>query len=212
MVPSYDPILGSAWLERGGVYALANIRGGGEFGPGWHRAALRQNRQRAHDDFIAVAEDLIARGVTSPEHLGVMGHSIGGLLVGAVLTQRPELFNAGVALNPALDLKYGPSSPDELGDPNDPNDWEFMRAFSPYQNLSPEKTYPKFLFVTASTDIRALPGHARKMVARLEEMGHSAFFYEPLEGGHGEGVTLHQRAFRSALIYTYLLHQLKDSG
>jgi prolyl oligopeptidase len=208
MVPDYDPVLGVAWLERGGVYVLANIRGGGEFGPGWHRAAVREHRQRAFEDFIAVAEDLIARGISSPEHLGIMGHSNGGLLVGAVLTQRPELFNAAVVLNPVLDL-YGVSDPDELGDAKDPNDWEFMRQYSPYHNVSTEKTYPMALFVTARTDDRAPPGDARKMTAKMEEKGHSVYFYEAIEGEHGGGVTLHERAFRDALIFTYLLDQLR---
>jgi prolyl oligopeptidase len=207
MAPQYDPILGAAWLERGGVYALANIRGGGEFGPSWHRAAQRENRQRAFDDFIAVAEDLIATGITSPEHLGIRGHSNGGLLVGAVLTQRPELFNAAVALNPVLDLSQA-LDPDELGDAEDPRDWAYMREFSPYHNLSPEETYPKTLFMTATTDDRAPPGDARKMAARMEEMGHLVYFYEAREGTHGGGVTLHQQATREALIFTYLLDQL----
>jgi len=207
-VPYYDPVLGAAWLERGGVYVLANIRGGGEFGPSWHRAALREHRQRAFDDFIAVAEDVIARSISSPKHLGIMGHSNGGLLVGAVLTQRPELFNAAVALNPLLDLSRV-SDRDELGDAKDPNDWEYMRKYSPYHNVSPRKTYPKALFVTARTDDRAPPGDARKMAARMEETGHSVYFYEAKEGGHGGGVTPHQRALRNALIFTYLLDQLR---
>jgi prolyl oligopeptidase len=209
-LPQYDPTLGAQWLERGGVYALANIRGGSELGPSWHRAAQRENRQRAFDDFVAVAEDLIARGISSPQHLGIMGHSNGGLLVGAVLTQRPELFKAVVALNPLLDLSQV-SDRDELGDAEDPRDWEYMKQYSPYHNLSPQITYPEVLFVTSTTDDRAPPGDARKMAARMEDMGHPVSFYEVGEGTHGGGVTLHQQATRDGLIFAYLLDQLRGA-
>jgi prolyl oligopeptidase len=212
VIPDYDPDIGTAWLERGGVYVLANIRGGGEFGPSWHRAALREGRQRAFDDFIAVAENLIARGITSPRHLGIMGHSNGGLLVGAVVTQRPDLFGAVACLNPVLDLSQADQLPDagaEFGNPNDPEDWAYMERLSPYHNVSREESYPEVLFMTSRTDDRVSPGHARKMAAKMEEMGHAVYFYEPEEGGHGGAVSLEQRALRDALIYSYLLAQLR---
>ena len=210
--PYYDPVLGTAWLERGGTYVLAQIRGGGEFGPSWHQAALRENRQRAFDDFIAVAENLIARGITSPEHLGIMGRSNGGLLVGAVLTQRPDLFSAVACLNPILDLSKADEFPDagaEFGDPNNPNDWAYMEKLSPYHNLSREKDYSRILFMTSRTDDRVGPGHARKMAAKMEDMGHTVYFYEFGAGGHLDHGTLEQRAFQNALIYTYLLDRLR---
>ena len=212
VTPSYDPIVGTAWLERGGVYVVAQIRGGGEFGPAWHEAALRENRQRAFDDFIAVAEDLIARHITSPKHLGIMGRSNGGLLVGAVLTQRPDLFGAVARLNPVLDLSKADELPDagaEFGDPRDPDDWTYMERLSPYHNLSREAPYPKVLFITSRTDDRVGPGHARRMAAKMEALGHAVYFFEPEEGGHLGIGTLEQRAFREALIYTYLLDQLR---
>jgi prolyl oligopeptidase len=194
-------------LERGGVYVLANIRGGGEFGPRWLQAALRENRQRAFDDFIAVAEDLIARDITSPKHLGIMGHSNGGLLVGAVFTQRPDLFNAVACLNPVLDLQD--VRDDELGDADNPDDWAYMKKYSPYHNVSRDKAYPRVLFITGRTDDRVPPGDARKMAAKMEGMGYDVYFYESEEGGHGGAVSVEQRAFRNALIYSYLLNQLR---
>jgi prolyl oligopeptidase len=212
MLPGYDPILGTAWLERGGVYVLAQIRGGGEFGPAWHEAALRENRQRAFDDFIAVAEDLIARRITSPEHLGIMGRSNGGLLVGAVLTQRPDLFGAVACLNPVLDLSKAHELPDagaEFGDPRDPRDWAYLERLSPYHNLSRHAPYPKVLFMTSRTDDRVGPGHARRMAARMEDLGHAVYFYESETGGHLGIGSLEQQAFRDALVYTYLLSQLR---
>jgi len=209
LTPGYDPVVGSAWLERGGVYVVATIRGGGEFGPNWHRAAQGKNRQRSFDDFIAVAEDLIARGITSPGHLGIKGASHGGLLVGAVFTQRPTLFNAVACLNPVLDMKRTGIRKDEYGDPNNPDDWAYIRKYSPYHNVSRDSTYPKVLFVTSRTDRLVDPWQARKMAARMEEMGHDVYFFETSEGGHGSAVTPHQSAFRDALIYTYLLEQLK---
>lgn len=212
MTPSYDPILGTAWLERGGVYVLAQIRGGGEYGPSWHQAALREGRQRSFDDFIAVAEDLIARGITSPEHLGIMGASNGGLLVAAVLTQRPDLFGAVVCLNPILDLSKADEFPDggaEFGDPNNPYDWAYMEKLSPYHNLSREEHYPKVLFMTSRTDDRVGPGHARRMAAKMEDMGHPVFFYEFGAGGHLGRGDVELGAFREALIYTYLLDRLR---
>jgi prolyl oligopeptidase len=212
--PGYSPAMGAAWLERGGVYVLANIRGGGEFGPEWHRAALLENRQRAFDDFIAVGEDLIARRVTTPRHLGIMGGSNGGLLVGAVLTQRPELFNAVVIQVPLLDMRRyhtllaGASWMAEYGDPDDPEQWEFIGRYSPYQNVRPDVRYPAVLFTTTTRDDRVHPGHARKMAALLESYGNRVYYFENTEGGHGAGVTSEQRARTQAVTWAYLWRQL----
>jgi prolyl oligopeptidase len=214
MTPSYSPATGAAWIERGGVYVLANIRGGGEFGPQWHRSALLENRQRAYEDFLAVAEDLIARRITSPQHLGIMGGSNGGLLVGAALTQRPDLFNAVVVQVPLLDMRRyhtllaGASWMAEYGDPDDPEQWEFIGRYSPYQNLREGMSYPRVLFTTTTRDDRVHPGHARKMAARMEEMGYPVLYFENTEGGHGSGVTSEQRARMQAVTFAYLWEQL----
>ena len=214
-LPYYSSILGKVWLERGGVYALANIRGGGEFGPKWHRSALKENRQRCFDDFIAVAEDLIKHKITSPRHLGIMGGSNGGLLVGAVFTQRPELFNAVVCQVPLLDMKRynkllaGAAWMAEYGNPDIPEEWAYIQKYSPYHNVSPDKKYPQVFFYTSTKDDRVHPGHARKMVAKMEDMGHKVYYYENMEGGHAGAVTNRQRALREALNYTYLWMQLK---
>jgi prolyl oligopeptidase len=214
MQASYSGISGTSWLERGGVWVLANIRGGGEFGPAWHQAALKGNRQRAYDDFIAVAEDLIARKITSPEHLGIMGGSNGGLLVGAVFTQRPELFEAVVCQVPLLDMKRyhtllaGASWMSEYGDP-DTDDWQYMQAWSPYQNVRKDIDYPEVFFYTSTRDDRVHPGHARKMVAKMEGMGHDVLYFEHIEGGHGAGSTNAQRAKMWALTYAYLWDMLR---
>ncbi|MBI2920550.1 MAG: S9 family peptidase [Planctomycetes bacterium] len=215
LLPSYRAALGAAWLERGGVYALANIRGGGEFGPAWHNAARKENRQRAYDDFAAVAEDLAARRVTSPEHLGIEGRSNGGLLVGVMLTQRPDLFGAVVCGSPLLDMRAytrlpaGASWIDEYGDPDLPGDWEFIRRFSPYHNLSTDQHYPRVLFTTSTRDDRVHPAHARKMFARMKEQGHDALYYENIEGGHGAAANNRQSAFMEALTYAFLWNELK---
>jgi prolyl oligopeptidase len=214
MMPSYSATVGTAWLERGGVYVVANIRGGGEFGPAWHQAALREHRQRAYDDFIAVAEDLIARGITSPEHLGISGGSNGGLLVAAVVVQRPDLFNAVVCQVPLLDMRRyhlllaGASWMAEFGDPDDPDDWAFISRYSPYQNVSADVEYPEIYFFTSTRDDRVHPGHARKMVARMEAQGHAVLYYENIEGGHGGAANLNQSALNQALAYTYLRSRL----
>jgi prolyl oligopeptidase len=214
--PAYSATIGSAWLERGGVYVLANIRGGGEFGPAWHRAGLKENRQRVFDDFIAVAEDLIARRITSPRRLGIMGGSNGGLLVGVALTQRPELFNAVVVQVPLLDMKRyshllaGASWMAEYGNPDVPAEWAYISRYSPYQNVRPGQRYPRVLFYTTTRDDRVHPGHARKMAARMEAMGYPIYYFENTEGGHGSGVTSEQRARMYALTYTYLLKRLAD--
>jgi len=214
MLPSYNAGVGSAWLERGGVYVLANIRGGGEFGPTWHEAARKQNRQRAYDDFIAVAEDLLARKVTSPQHLGIEGGSNGGLLMGVMLTERPDLFKAVVCQVPLLDMRRfnhllaGASWMDEYGNPDKPEDWAYISKYSPYQNVRAGTKYPRVLFTTSTRDDRVHPGHARKMVARMKEQGHDVLYYENIEGGHGGAANNKQAAFMSALAYTFLLHEL----
>jgi prolyl oligopeptidase len=214
MRPGYSGTTGDAWVGRGGVYVLANIRGGGEFGPRWHQAAVQENHQNSFDDFIAVAEDLIARKVTSPAHLGIMGGSNGGLLVGATFTQRPELFNAVVCQVPLLDMKRynkllaGASWMAEYGNP-DTADWDFMQKWSPYQNLDKSKTYPKVFFNTSTRDDRVHPGHARKMVKRMTDMGKPVYYYENTEGGHGAAANLNQRAYMWALTYSYLWKMLK---
>lgn len=214
LTPGYSATLGASWLERGGVYVAANIRGGGEFGPAWHRAAQKEHKQRSYDDFIAVAEDLIARGITSPRHLGIMGGSNGGLLVGAAFTQRPELFGAVVCQVPLLDMQRyhrllaGASWMAEYGDPDEPDEWEYISRYSPYQNLRPGQRYPRVLFTTTTRDDRVHPGHARKMVAKMESMGYPVYYFENTEGGHGSGTTPEQRATMSAVTYAYLWHQL----
>ncbi|MBN2163782.1 MAG: S9 family peptidase [Pontiellaceae bacterium] len=212
--PYYSASVGSAWLERGGVYVLANIRGGGEFGPDWHNAARKENRQRAYDDFIAIAEDLIARKVTSPAHLGIRGGSNGGLLMGVMLTQRPDLFGAISCHVPLLDmLRYnkllaGASWMDEYGDPDKPEEWAYIRNYSPYHHVFADRDYPRTLFMTSTRDDRVHPGHARKMVARMEEQGHDVLYYENIEGGHGGAANNEQSARMEALAYTFLWKQL----
>ncbi len=214
--PFYSGIMGSSWLARGGVYVLANIRGGGEFGPKWHQAALQDNRQRAFDDLIAVSEDLIERGITQADKLGIQGGSNGGLLVGAVMVQRPDLFNAVVCQVPLLDMKRfhkllaGASWMAEYGNPDDPEDWAYLSAYSPYQNVSAEADYPKAFFTTSTRDDRVHPAHARKMVARMREQGHDVLYYENIEGGHGGAANLKQSAYLNALIYAYLHDRLAD--
>ena len=216
--PGYNATTGSGWLEKGGVYAVANIRGGGEFGPDWHQAALKENRQRAYDDFIAVAEDLIERKVTSPDHLGIRGGSNGGLLMGVMLTQRPDLFDAIVVQVPLLDMKRynkllaGASWMGEYGDP-DTDDWAFIKQYSPYQNLDADTDYPKAFFTTSTRDDRVHPGHARKMVARMRAQDHDLLYYENTEGGHAGASDNEQQAKVQALVYSYLWDQLgEDAG
>ena len=214
MTPSYSPGAGAAWLEQGGAWALANLRGGGEFGPKWHETALREGRQKTHDDFAAVAEDLIARKVTSPRHLGILGGSQGGLLVGATFTQRPELFRAVVSQVPLLDMKRyhkllaGASWMAEYGDPDNAADWAFISKYSPYQNVSQDRKYPKVLFTTSTRDDRVHPGHARKMYAKMKAQGHDVRYFEYTEGGHGAGALPEQQAYTWALTYTFLRNEL----
>lgn len=215
MVPGYQPGTGAAWLERGGVYVVANIRGGGEFGPQWHQAALKEHRHKAYEDFIAVAEDLIRRNVTSPKHLGIMGGSNGGLLMGNMLTLRPDLFGAIVCQVPLLDMQRyhkllaGASWMGEFGNPDVAEEWKFIRTFSPYHNVVSQVTYPRTLFTTSTRDDRVHPGHARKMVARMKDQGHDVLYYENIEGGHGGAADNKQAAYMSALAFTFLWQQLE---
>jgi len=212
--PWYSGAYGQAWFERGGALAVANIRGGGEYGPDWHQAALVEHRQRSYDDFIAVAEDLVARRITSPRHLGIEGGSNGGLLVGAVAMQRPELFNAVLCQVPLLDMRRyhrllaGASWMAEYGDPDDPQDWAAISRYSPYQNVKAGLRYPRIFFTTSTRDDRVHPGHARKMVARMESLGHEVLYYENIEGGHGGAADNAQRAHLQALEFSYLWRQL----
>ena len=214
LVPRYSTMAGKLWLERGGIYAIANIRGGGEFGPRWHKAALKEKRQRAYDDFAAVAEDLATRKLTSPEHLGIMGGSNGGLLMGVAFTQRPDLYKAVVCQVPLLDMfRYtkllaGASWAGEYGDPEDPVMRAAIAKYSPYQNVVADKAYPEVFFVTSTKDDRVHPGHARKMVAKMKAQGHKVFYYENTEGGHAAGANLKQHAKRYALEFTYFSQQL----
>ena len=215
LVPGYSGGVGSAWLEKGGVYVVANIRGGGEFGPRWHQAALQANRHKAYEDFIAVAEDLVRRKVTSTPHLGIQGASNGGLLMGNMLTMRPDLWGAVVCQVPLLDMRRyhhllaGASWMEEYGNPDDPKEWEFIRTFSPYQNFKAGAKYPPTLFMTSTRDDRVHPGHARKMAAQMIEDGQPVLYYENIEGGHGGAANNKQTAFMNALAYTFLWSKLK---
>ena len=215
MKPWYSRVFGSEWYGRGGVMVVANIRGGGEYGPAWHQAAVKANKQKSYDDFIAIAEDLIARKITSPKHLGIEGGSNGGLLVGATFTQRPELFNAVVCQVPLLDMKRyhkllaGASWMAEYGDPDKPDEWDVIARYSPYQNLHKDTVYPRVLFVTSTRDDRVHPGHARKMAARMIEQGHDLLYWENIEGGHGGAADNRQRAQMLALEFDYLWMQLR---
>jgi len=214
LVPQYQATTGAAWLEQGGVYVVANIRGGGEFGPRWHQAALKEKRHKAYEDFIAVGEDLVKRKVTSPKHLAVMGGSNGGLLVGNMLVLRPDLFGAIVCQVPLLDMQRfhmllaGASWVGEYGNPADPEQWEFIKTFSPYHLVKEDVEYPRTLFTTSTRDDRVHPGHARKMVARMKEMGHDVLYYENIEGGHSGAADNKQRAFMTALTYAFLWNEL----
>ena len=215
MTPSYSGGLGASWLERGGVYVLANIRGGGEFGPAWHQAAVKENRQRAYDDFIAIAEDLIKRQVTSPKHLGIMGASNGGLLMGVMLTERPDLFGAVDCGAPLLDMRRynhmlaGASWMGEFGNPDVPAEWAYLSRYSPYQNARDDAKYPRVLITTSTADDRVHPGHARKFAAKLEAQHHDVLFYENIEGGHSAGANIKEQAYLYALSYTFMLKQLR---
>ena len=212
--PSYSAVTGKLWLEEGGAYVLANIRGGGEFGPAWHQAGLKGNRQRIYDDFIAVGEDLVEKKITSPERLGIMGGSNGGLLMGVMLTQRPDLWNAVVVQVPLLDmLRYhlllaGASWVDEYGNPDNPEERPFLEQISPYNNFDADAAYPTPFFVTSTKDDRVHPGHARKMAKLFEDAGKPFYYYENIDGGHSAAANQLERAKRSALEFTYLKRQL----
>jgi prolyl oligopeptidase len=214
-LPFYSGIIGSAWLEKGGVFVLANIRGGGEFGPQWHQAGLKEKRQHVYDDFHAVAEDLIAKKITSPQHLGIMGGSNGGLLMGVAFTQRPDLYEAVLCQVPLLDMQRynkllaGASWMGEYGNPDIPEEWAYISKYSPYQNLKKDMDYPEVFFTTSTRDDRVHPGHARKMVAKMTDMGYKVYYYENIEGGHAGSSTNEQRAKKAALEYSYLWMKLK---
>lgn len=211
LTPGYPAVVGATWLEEGGAYAMANIRGGGEFGPAWHQAALKEKRQAAYDDFIAVAEHLCAEGVTSPSHLGIRGGSNGGLLMGNMFVQRPDLFGAVVCAVPLLDMRRfhkllaGASWMAEYGNP-DTDDWNFMKRYSAYHNLDPDAKYPPFLMTTSTRDDRVHPYHARAFVKRLADIGkaESVFYYENIEGGHGGAADSKQQAFMTILYIEFL--------
>ena len=214
LTPGYSANFGMLWLTRGGGYVVANIRGGGEFGPAWHDAARQANRQKAYDDFAAVAADLVKRGITTPNKLGIMGGSNGGLLVSSVMTQHPELFGAVVCQVPLIDmLRYtqigaGASWAAEYGDPADPKAREWISKYSPYQNVAPAAKYPPILFTTATSDDRVTPVHARKMAAKMEALGNDVLFFENTDGGHSAGADHKQAAEMWALSFIYLKQKL----
>jgi prolyl oligopeptidase len=218
MTPWYPGIIGKLWLERGGTFVVANIRGGGEFGPAWHNAGLKENRQKVYDDFFAVSEDLIARKITSARRLGIMGGSNGGLLMGVALTQRPELYNAVVIQVPLFDMiRYtqigaGASWVGEYGDPAIPAERAVIERYSPYQKLQAGKRYPEVFLETSTTDDRVHPAHARKAAARLAELGYPYLYYENMEGGHSAAANLNQAALVDALEFTYLSRRLMGCG
>lgn len=213
--PGYLGTYGKAWLEDGGVYALANIRGGGEFGPAWHQAALTKDRNRAYEDFAAVARDLVATGVTTVPQLAAIGGSNGGLLIGNMYTTYPELFGALVTRVPLLDMKRfshllaGASWMDEYGNP-DTDDWDFLQRYSPYHNVAEDGEYPPILVMTSTKDDRVHPGHARKFTALLEELGHNVEYYENIEGGHAGAADAEQSALSLALIFEFLNRRLAE--
>ena len=214
-LPAYSATVGKNWLEQGGVYVLANIRGGGEYGPAWHQAALKENRHKAFEDFEAVAEDLVARNITTSQHLGIQGGSNGGLLMGAAFTRRPDLYNAVVCQVPLLDMKRynkllaGASWMGEYGNPDIAEEWQYIKTYSPYHNLKQGVNYPKVFFTTSTRDDRVHPAHARKMVAKMEGMGIDVLYYENIEGGHAGAADNTQAAELSSMVYAYLMQQLR---
>lgn len=215
MQPYYSASLGKNWLANDGVYVLSNIRGGGEYGPSWHQSAQKENRHKAFEDFEAIAEDLIARKITSPKHLGIQGGSNGGLLVGAAFTRRPDLYNAVICQVPLLDMKRfnkllaGASWMGEYGNPDVASEWNYIKTYSPYHNLKKETDYPKVFFTTSTRDDRVHPAHARKMVAKMQGMGLEVLYFENMEGGHAGAANNEQSAMVSSLSYVYLMERLK---
>ncbi|ORV58981.1 prolyl oligopeptidase [Mycobacterium europaeum] len=212
--PAYSGVLGRLWLARGGTYVLANIRGGGEYGPRWHTQAMREGRHKVAEDFAAVATDLVNRGIAGVDQLGAQGGSNGGLLMGIMLTQYPERFGALVCSVPLLDMKRyhlllaGASWMAEYGDPDNPEDWAFISEYSPYQNITATRHYPPVLMTTSTRDDRVHPGHARKMTAALLAAGHPVYYYENIEGGHAGAADNQQVAFKAALTYSFLWRML----
>ncbi len=202
------------WLEQGGIFVEAILRGGGEFGPDWHWDATKENKQKCFDDFIAIAKDVIARGISSSQHLGIMGGSNGGLLMGAMLTQQPDLFKAIVCQVPLLDMfRYsqllaGASWMAEYGDPSKSEDWDYISRYSPYHNIRSDQVYPRTLFITSTRDDRVHPGHARKMMALMQNVGADVLYFENTEGGHAGAANKGQRAYMEALEYCFLLSEL----
>ncbi len=213
---NYTGVMGKLWLDKGGAYVLANIRGGGEFGPKWHEAGLKTQRQHIYDDFQAVAEDLIAKKVTSSRRLGIFGRSNGGLLMGVQITERPDLWNAVDIWVPLLDMvdfdhmSAGASWEGEYGDPKDPVEGKFLRSISPYHNVKAGVAYPEPLFETSTKDDRVGPAHARKMAALFEDMGLPFYYYENIEGGHASVANFSEAARHDAIMYTYFDEKLMD--
>jgi prolyl oligopeptidase len=212
--PGYSGASGMGWLERGGTWVMTNIRGGGEYGPEWHTQAQKANRHLVYEDFSSVAKDLVARGITTAPQLGAVGGSNGGLLMGVMLTRYPELFGAIVCQVPLLDMKRyhlllaGASWMAEYGDPDKPEEWAYISTYSPYQNTSESGVYPPILLTTSTRDDRVHPGHARKMAALLEAEGHTVWYHENIEGGHGGAADNKQMAFQAALIYEFFTQML----
>ncbi|VFB00089.1 Prolyl endopeptidase [Nocardia cyriacigeorgica] len=216
--PAYSGASGMGWLERGGTWVMTNIRGGGEYGPEWHTSVQKANRHKVYEDFSSIARDLVDRGITTPEQLGAVGGSNGGLLMGVMLTRYPELFGGIVCQVPLLDMKRyhrllaGASWMAEYGDPDNPEEWEYISKYSPYQNVRADKQYPPILLTTSTRDDRVHPGHARKMAALLEQLGHKVWYHENIEGGHGGAADNKQSAFQAALIYEFFTQMLVEKS
>ncbi len=210
LTPGYLAVSGRNWVTRGGIYVIANIRGGGEYGPSWHTQAQKAGRHLVYEDFASVARDLVSRGVTTAERLAAQGGSNGGLLMGVMATSYPDLFGALVCQVPLIDMRRyhlllaGASWMAEYGDPDDPEEWSFISEYSPYQRVQAAVDYPELLVTTSTRDDRVHPGHARKFVARLEETGHRVRYFENIEGGHGGAADNKQAAFKAALAYEFL--------
>ncbi len=214
--PAYDAVMGKLWLERGGVWVLANIRGGGEFGPAWHEAGLKTHRQRIYDDFAAVGQDLVTRKITSPRRLGILGGSNGGLLMGVEMTQHPRMWNAIVLAVPLLDMlgyehiAAGASWVSEYGSASVPEERAFLASISPYNQLKSDVTYPEPLIFTTTKDDRVGPVHARKFAGKMDEFKKPFFYQEIIEGGHGAGADLKEKAQTNALLFTYFSRKLMN--